>query len=144
MPLADRATIANMSPEYGATCGIFPIDKVAIDYLRLSGRDEAHIELVEAYARAQGLWHDENSERACYSSMLHLDMATVVPSLAGPKLPHQRIALADMHRSFGETLHTMKKDRKAEVKGKVRFDQEGGKQEQSKELAAHQKLEVAT
>ncbi len=144
MPLADRATIANMSPEYGATCGIFPIDEVAINYLRLSGRDEAHIELVEAYARAQGLWHDKDSKKACYSSTLHLDLATVVPSLAGPKLPHQRIALADMHQSFGDMLHTMKKDRKAEVKGKVRFDQEGGQQEQAKELAAHPKTEVAT
>ena len=131
MPLADRATIANMAPEYGATCGIFPIDQVAIDYLRLSGRDDTQIALVEKYAKAQGLWHD-----ACYSSKLHLDLATVQPSLAGPKLPHQRINLADMHKSFSNTLETMTKDRKAAIKGKVRFDEEGGQQEQAKTLAA--------
>ena len=136
MPLADRATIANMAPEYGATCGIFPIDHVAIEYLRLSGRDEARIELVEQYAKAQGLWHDADTPDACYSSKLHLDLATVQPSLAGPKLPHQRINLADMHKSFGTTLDTMTKDRKAAIKGKVRFDQEGGQQEQAKTLAA--------
>lgn len=136
MPLADRATIANMSPEYGATCGIFPIDQIAIEYLRLSGRDERQIELVEKYAKAQGLWHDADTPDACYSSKLQLDLATVQPSLAGPKLPHQRINLADMHKSFGTTLETMTRDRKAAVKGKVRFDQEGGKQEQAKTLAA--------
>lgn len=136
MPLADRATIANMSPEYGATCGIFPIDQIAIEYLRLSGRDERQIELVEKYAKAQGLWHDADTPDACYSSKLQLDLATVQPSLAGPKLPHQRINLADMHKSFGTTLETMTRDRKAAVKGKVRFDQEGGQQEQAKTLAA--------
>ncbi len=136
MPLADRATIANMSPEYGATCGIFPIDQVSIDYLRLSGRDEAQIELVEKYAKAQGLWHDSDTPDATYSSNLHLDLTTVEPSLAGPKLPHQRIALSDMHKSFGNTLETMTKDRKAEVKGKDRFDQEGGEQPQAETLAA--------
>ena len=136
MPLADRATIANMAPEYGATCGIFPIDQVAIDYLRLSGRDDTQIALVEKYAKAQGLWHDANTHDACYSSKLHLDLATVQPSLAGPKLPHQRINLADMHKSFSNTLETMTKDRKAAIKGKVRFDEEGGQQEQAKTLAA--------
>ncbi|WP_350562149.1 aconitate hydratase AcnA [Psychrobacter sp. CAL346-MNA-CIBAN-0220] len=136
MPLADRATIANMSPEYGATCGIFPIDQISIDYLRLSGRDEDQIELVEKYAKAQGLWHDADTPDATYSSKLHLDLTTVEPSLAGPKLPHQRIALSDMHKSFGKTLETMTKDRKAEVKGKGRFDEEGGEQVQAKTLAA--------
>ncbi|MBP2279770.1 aconitate hydratase [Psychrobacter sp. PL19] len=136
MPLADRATIANMSPEYGATCGIFPIDQISIDYLRLSGRDEAQIELVEKYARAQGLWHDEYTPNATYSSNLHLDLATVEPSLAGPKLPHQRISLSGMYDSFGKTLHTMTKDRKAEIKGKDRFAQEGGEQKQADKLAA--------
>lgn len=136
MPLADRATIANMSPEYGATCGIFPIDQMSIDYLRLSGRDEDQIELVEKYAKAQGLWHDADTPDATYSSKLHLDLTTVEPSLAGPKLPHQRIALSDMHKSFGKTLETMTKDRKAEVKGKDRFDEEGGEQKQADKLAA--------
>lgn len=136
MPLADRATIANMSPEYGATCGIFPIDQMAIDYLRLSGRDEAQIELVEKYAKAQGLWHDSNTPAATYSSNLHLDLSSVQPALAGPNLPQQRINLSDMHTRFGETLHAMTKDRKSEVEGKVRFDQEGGEQEQADRLSA--------
>ena len=136
MPLADRATIANMSPEYGATCGIFPIDQMAIDYLRLSGRDEAQIELVEQYAKAQGLWHDVDTPAATYSSNLHLDLSSVQPALAGPNLPQQRINLSDMHEKFGETLKAMTKDRKSEVDGKVRFDEEGGKQEQADRLAA--------
>ena len=136
MPLADRATIANMSPEYGATCGIFPIDQMAIDYLRLSGRDEAQIELVEKYAKAQGLWHDADTPAATYSSKLELDLSSVQPALAGPNLPQQRINLADMHEKFGETLTAMTKDRKKEVEAKVRFDEEGGKQEQAKTLAA--------
>ncbi|MGP5493093.1 aconitate hydratase AcnA [Psychrobacter celer] len=139
MPLADRATIANMSPEYGATCGIFPIDQMAIDYLRLSGRDEAQIELVEKYAKAQGLWHDADTPAATYSSKLELDLSSVQPALAGPNLPQQRINLSDMHEKFGETLEKMTKDRKAEVEGKVRFDQEGGEQEQAKNLAAKPK-----
>ncbi len=136
MPLADRATIANMSPEYGATCGIFPIDQMAIDYLRLSGRDEAQIELVEKYAKAQGLWHDADTPAATYSSKLELDLSSVQPALAGPNLPQQRINLSDMHEKFGETLEKMTKDRKAEVEGKVRFDQEGGEQEQADRLYA--------
>ncbi len=139
MPLADRATIANMSPEYGATCGIFPIDQMAIDYLRLSGRDEAQIELVEKYAKAQGLWHDANTPAATYSSKLELDLSSVQPALAGPNLPQQRINLSDMHEKFSETLEKMTKDRKKEVEAKVRFDEEGGKQEQAKNLAAKPK-----
>ncbi|WP_298979277.1 aconitate hydratase AcnA [uncultured Psychrobacter sp.] len=139
MPLADRATIANMSPEYGATCGIFPIDQMAIDYLRLSGREESQIELVEKYAKAQGLWHDADTPAATYSSKLELDLSSVQPALAGPNLPQQRINLSDMHEKFGETLEKMTKDRKAEVEGKVRFDQEGGEQEQAKNLAAKPK-----
>ncbi|WP_338412357.1 aconitate hydratase AcnA [Psychrobacter raelei] len=140
MPLADRATIANMAPEYGATCGIFPIDQMAIDYLRLSGRDEAQIELVEQYAKAQGLWHDADTPAATYSSNLHLDLSTVQPALAGPNLPQQRINLADMHQKFGETLHTMTKDRASEKEGKVRFDEEGGEQEQAERLSAKPKV----
>lgn len=136
MPLADRATIANMSPEYGATCGIFPIDQMAIDYLRLSGRDENQIELVEKYAKAQGMWHDADTQPATYSSNLHLDLSTVQPALAGPNLPQQRINLSDMHEKFGETLKEMTKGRKVEEDAKVRFDEEGGKQEQAEKLAA--------
>ncbi|MDO5770054.1 MAG: aconitate hydratase AcnA [Psychrobacter sp.] len=144
MPLADRATIANMAPEYGATCGIFPIDQVAINYLRLSGRSEEQIELVEAYAKAQGLWHDANTPNAVYSSQLALDLSTVVPSLAGPKLPHQRVALTDMHQSFTQTLAEMTRDRNTEIKGKVRFDQEGGDQPQADALAVEPEIEVDT
>ncbi|MDE0491584.1 aconitate hydratase AcnA [Psychrobacter sp. A3] len=144
MPLADRATIANMSPEYGATCGIFPIDQMAIDYLRLSGRDEAQIELVEKYAKAQGLWHDADTPAATYSSKLELDLSSVQPALAGPNLPQQRINLSDMHEKFGETLQKMTKDRKSEVEGKVRFDQEGGEQEQAEHLAAEPNIDVDT
>ena len=136
MPLADRATIANMSPEYGATCGIFPIDQMAIDYLRLSGREESQIELVEKYAKAQGLWHDADTPAATYSSKLELDLSSVQPALAGPNLPQQRINLSDMHEKFGETLEKMTKDRKSEVEGKVRFDEEGGEQEQADRLYA--------
>ena len=141
MPLADRATIANMAPEYGATCGIFPIDQMAIDYLRLSGRTEAQIELVEKYAKAQGLWHDADTPAATYSSKLELDLSSVQPALAGPNLPQQRINLSDMHEKFGETLEKMNKDRKSEVEGKVRFDQEGGEQEQADTLAAQPKID---
>ena len=144
MPLADRATIANMSPEYGATCGIFPIDQMAIDYLRLSGRDEAQIELVEKYAKAQGLWHDADTPAATYSSKLELDLSSVQPALAGPNLPQQRINLSDMHEKFGETLEKMTKDRKSEIEGKVRFDQEGGEQEQAEHLAAEPNIDVDT
>ena len=139
MPLADRATIANMAPEYGATCGIFPIDRMAIDYLRLSGREENQIELVEKYAKAQGLWHDADTPAATYSSKLELDLSSVQPALAGPNLPQQRINLSDMHEKFGETLKVMTKDRKKEIEAKVRFDEEGGKQEQAKALAAKPK-----
>src|SRR3546814_4096401 len=85
-----------MSPEYGATCGIFPIDAEALRYLRLSGRSEKQIALVEAYARAQGLWHEPGQPEAIYSSTIGLDMSEVQPSLAGPKRPQDRVLLSDM------------------------------------------------
>ena len=144
MPLADRATIANMAPEYGATCGIFPIDQMAIDYLRLSGRDEAQIELVEQYAKVQGLWHDADTPAATYSSKLELNLSSVQPALAGPNLPQQRINLADMHEKFSETVAKMAKNRDAESDAKGRFDQEGGEKEQASQLAAQPKIEVDT
>ena len=96
LPLADRATIANMAPEYGATCGIFPIDAEALTYLRLSGRSEEQIALVEAYAKAQGLWHDADRRRPTTPPRCELDLADVKPSLAGPKRPQDRVLLADM------------------------------------------------
>ena len=104
LPLADRATIANMAPEYGATCGIFPIDAEAINYLRLSGRDEAQIALVEAYAKAQGLWHDEHTPHPEFSTVLELDLGDVRPSLAGPKRPQDRVLLEGVKQSFHEAL----------------------------------------
>ena len=85
MPLADRATIGNMSPEYGATCGIFPVDKETLRYLEFTGRSPELVALVEAYTKEQGLFHDENTEEATYSDTLELDMSTVEPSLAGPE-----------------------------------------------------------
>ncbi|MDQ3960813.1 MAG: aconitase family protein, partial [Pseudomonadota bacterium] len=94
LPLADRATLANMAPEYGATCGIFPIDEETLNYLRLSGRPLDQIALVEAYAKAQGLWREKGGLEARYSDMLELDMDTVEPSLAGPKRPQDRVGLS--------------------------------------------------
>ena len=104
LSLADRATIANMAPEYGATCGIFPIDAETLAYLRFSGRDEEVVRLVEAYAREQGLFHDEGTPEAQYSATLELDLATVEPSMAGPKRPQDRLRLSDVKPSFEKAL----------------------------------------
>ncbi len=104
LPLADRATIANMAPEYGATCGIFPIDDVTLDYLRLTGRDEAQVALVGEYARKQGLWRADGAPDAVYTDVLHLDLGTVQPSLAGPKRPQDRVALPDMRKAYREAF----------------------------------------
>jgi aconitate hydratase A / 2-methylisocitrate dehydratase len=104
LPLADRATIGNMSPEYGATCGIFPVDKETLTYLRLTGRSEEQIALVEAYCREQGLFHDEDTPEAQYSELLALDLATVEPSLAGPKRPQDRVVLSQAKESFEKAL----------------------------------------
>ncbi|MBE6483723.1 MAG: aconitate hydratase AcnA [Actinomycetaceae bacterium] len=103
VPLANRATIGNMSPEFGSTAAIFPIDQVTLDYLRLTGRSEEQIALVEAYTKAQGLWHDPQRE-ATYSEYLELDLSTVVPSIAGPKRPQDRILLSQARESFASTL----------------------------------------
>ena len=100
MTLADRATIANMAPEYGATCGFFPVDRVTIDYLRLTGRDEDRIALVEAYSKAQGMWRDATTPDPVFTSTLALDMTTVQPSLAGPKRPQDRVLLKDAAEAF--------------------------------------------
>ncbi len=104
LPLADRATIANMAPEYGATCGFFPIDKETINYLKLTSRPQEVVELVEAYARANAMWHDADSPEAVYTDTLELDLSDVVPSLAGPKRPQDRVAMNDMAQAFGEAL----------------------------------------
>lgn len=107
VPLANRATIGNMSPEFGSTCGIFPIDGVTLDYLRLTGRSEEQVALVEAYAKANKLWHDVNDPQYVepqYSEYLELDLSTVVPSIAGPKRPQDRIELNRAKTTFEETL----------------------------------------
>src|SRR3954471_7568086 len=104
LPLADRATIGNMSPEFGSTCAIFPIDAETLRYLEFSGRSKERIELIEAYAREQGLWHDEDSEEPTYSEVLELDLGDVVPSLAGPKRPQDRVSLSDAKSEFGEAV----------------------------------------
>ena len=103
VPLANRATIGNMSPEFGSTVAIFPIDQVTLDYLRFTGREEDEIALVEAYSKAQGLWHDPSIEPR-YSEYLELDLATVVPSIAGPKRPQDRIELSASKRKFSEDI----------------------------------------
>src|SRR5210317_486643 len=104
MPLADRATLGNMAPEFGSTCGIFPIDGQTIRYMKLSGRDEAQCELVEAYARAQGMWREDGEEDALYTDVLELDLGTVEPSIAGPKRPQDRIALSAAAASYEKIL----------------------------------------
>ena len=105
VPLANRATIGNMSPEFGSTAAIFPIDEVTLDYLRLTGRSEERVRLVEAYTKAQGMWHDPAREPV-YSEYLELDLSTVVPSIAGPKRPQDRIVLSRAKESFQEVLST--------------------------------------
>ncbi|MCC7012991.1 MAG: aconitate hydratase AcnA [Planctomycetes bacterium] len=100
LPLADRATIANMAPEYGATCGIFPIDQTTIDYLRFTGRSEEQCKLVEAYAKHQGVFHDASTPVAHYTDVLELDLATVEPALAGPKRPQDRLSIQNVKKSF--------------------------------------------
>src|SRR5205807_3305886 len=115
LPLADRATIGNMSPEYGATCGIFPIDRETLTYLRLTGRSEDQIALVEAYCREQGLFHDANTPEAEYAELLALDLASVEPSLAGPKRPQDRVALSNAKDSFEKALPSLIRPGKGEV-----------------------------
>jgi len=139
LPLADRATIANMSPEYGATCGIFPIDKESLRYLRLTGRTEDQIALVEAYSREQGLFQDEKTPDAEYSELLTLDLATVEPSLAGPKRPQDRVMLSHAGESFRQALPSLLKPKaaaatvtapaaaaKTSAANNARWEQEGG------------------
>jgi aconitate hydratase len=104
LPLPDRATVANMAPEYGATCGFFPIDKLAIEYLRLTGRSEHTIELIEKYTQAQGLWRYEDQADPQFTDTLFLDLNSIVPSLAGPKRPQDRVKLSDIHNFVNDTI----------------------------------------
>jgi aconitate hydratase len=116
VPLANRATIGNMSPEYGSTCAIFPIDEETLSYLRLTGRDAAQVELIEAYAKAQGLWHDPSREPD-YSERLELDLSTVEPSLAGPKRPQDRVPLKSAKDAFRVSLSDYATEIPAETNG---------------------------
>src|SRR5690606_21770426 len=123
--------------EYGATCGIFPIDAEAINYLRLSGRSEEQIALVETYAKAQGLWPEPGAAEAQYSSVLELDMGTVQPSLAGPPRPQARARLGDMKKNFNESVGPLVSRREAERDRQInRFEKDGGDQPQAERLAA--------
>ncbi|GAA4658953.1 aconitate hydratase AcnA [Bartonella pachyuromydis] len=122
MTLADRATIANMAPEYGATCGFFPIDKETVRYLNMTGRDENRIALVEAYSKAQGMWHDEAVADPIFTDTIELDMGNVVPSMAGPKRPEGRIALESVGQGFEKALV---EDYKKTSEQDVRYQVEG-------------------
>jgi len=104
LTLADRATIANMAPEYGATCGFFPVDERTLDYLRLTGREDSAVAGVEAYAKAQGMWYGDNEEEKSYTAVLELDLGIVLPALAGPKRPQDRVDLHSMKEHFVESL----------------------------------------
>lgn len=122
LPLADRATIANMAPEYGATCGFFPIDEVTLGYLALTGREQERIDLVEAYSKAQGLWRNVGDE-PIFTDVLSLDMGTVEASLAGPKRPQDRVLLSDIPKTFNALMELTLKPAK---EAKERLENEGG------------------
>jgi aconitate hydratase len=123
LALADRATLGNMSPEYGATCAICPIDAESLKYLRLSGRSDEQVALVEAYAKAQGLWHDENSAPAEYTTLLELDLASIKPSMAGPRRPQDHVLLTDVKQNFHDNLGATIIHRNG---AQARFANEGG------------------
>jgi aconitate hydratase len=131
LPLADRATIANMAPEYGATCGIFPVDAETLRYLRFSGRPKWQVDLVEAYTKEQGLFHTETTPEAVYSDTLHLDLASIVPSLAGPTRPQDRVKLTDSKKSFATSLQQMlaRLEAKPTAKAEAQLATDGGTQQ---------------
>jgi aconitate hydratase len=150
LPLADRATIGNMSPEFGSTCAIFPIDAETLRYLAFTGRPQEQIDLVEAYAKAQGLWHDAGSEEATYSETLELDLGEVVPSIAGPKRPQDRIALSDSQQAFRRALAGYVPDENGDdeavagtfpasdpIASQEPHNGEGGRDAHARALAAH-------
>ena len=127
LPLADRATISNMAPEYGATCGIFPVDHETLRYLRLSGRSEELVTLVEAYYKEQGLFHTVDTPEAEYTDVMDLDLATVEPSIAGPKRPQDRVPLSAAAESFEKALPSLlKPGQHVPPKQESRWESEGG------------------
>ncbi|MDP4990061.1 MAG: aconitase family protein, partial [Marivita lacus] len=128
LPLADRATIANMAPEYGATCGFFPIDNETLRYLRNTGRDEDRIALVEAYAKENGFWRGADYAPV-YTETLSLDMGTVVPAISGPKRPQDHINLDVAGKAFGDYVKGVRGGVTATAKEEVRWEGEGGQPE---------------
>ncbi|MCZ4353768.1 aconitate hydratase AcnA [Roseovarius aestuarii] len=128
LPLADRATIANMAPEYGATCGFFPIDGETLRYLRNTGRDEARVQLVEAYAKENGMWRGDDYAPV-YTDTLHLDMGTIVPAISGPKRPQDYIALDKAAQTFHAYVDGQRKAKDASTRQEVRWEGEGGQPE---------------
>jgi aconitate hydratase len=126
LPLADRATIANMAPEYGATCGIFPVDAETLRYLRFSGRSDEQVGLVEAYCKEQGLFHTPQTPDAEYSNTLELDLGTVEPSLAGPRRPQDRVPLSRAAANFAEALPSLIKPTAKRPEQVARWEGEGG------------------
>jgi len=128
LPLADRATIANMAPEYGATCGFFPIDNETLRYLRTTGRDEDRIALVEAYAKENGMWRGDDYAPV-YTDTLSLDMSTIVPAISGPKRPQDYIALTSAHTAFAAYVKGVREGKDASAKAEVRWEGEGGQPE---------------
>jgi aconitate hydratase len=140
LAVADRTTIGNMSPEFGCTVAMFPIDGRTLDYLRLTGRSEEHVALVEAYAKAQGLFRDETTPDASYTDVLHLDLGTVEPSLAGPRRPQDRVPLREAKRSFLAAMQEWAAQRDAKNGAVARFESEGGG---GTAVVAHPKTEVS-
>ncbi|HET9030700.1 MAG TPA: aconitate hydratase AcnA [Candidatus Aquilonibacter sp.] len=126
MPVADRTTIGNMSPEFGSTCAIFPIDDRTLEYLRLTGRTDDHVALVEAYAKAQGLFRTDDMPDAEYSDVLHLDLAEVEPNVAGPRRPQDRVSLGDVKSSFNAAMQEWLGAREAKSGAVARMESEGG------------------
>ena len=126
LPLANRATLGNMSPEFGSTCAIFPIDGETLNYLRLTGRSREHIELVETYAKAQGLWHEAGQSPAEYSEVLEVDLSKIEPSLAGPKRPQDRVPLKSAKSVIARHIASMAAERAQKVEDETRFEDEGG------------------
>ena len=128
LPLADRATIANMAPEYGATCGFFPIDAETLRYMRTTGRDEDRIALVEAYAKENGMWRGDDYAPV-YTDTLSLDMGTIVPAISGPKRPQDYIALTSAHTAFAEYVKGVREGKDTTANAEVRWEGEGGQPE---------------
>ncbi|MBC8144704.1 MAG: aconitate hydratase AcnA, partial [bacterium] len=145
LALADRATIANMAPEYGATCGIFPVDAETLRYLAFSGRTDEHVALVEAYMKEQGLFHDASTPEADYSESLELDLSSIVPSIAGPKRPQDRIALSDSKQMFHEHIQLTLNPGGAVPQAKQvgRWEGEGGQIEEGNRIEDYSQSESA-